>query len=351
MMQRRTIIPAVACFILMMWLSCSRDHLYYDTQARQNVQLNIDWSKTAFMPESKGYNEDNRLNGVTIFAYDSVTHRLAAEFPPNANWQNPEIYLPVGTYNLVAVNDSRAELPSICFNTGVRFEDFRAAVDADTVYTNNYPEYLAVSTLRNVRVADYRDYFYDRPEDHIVYKEAMQVYTVQRPVTKRINITVTVNGMNYCRGMQTSYLTGLSKGVDLSTMQPSKETVVYAFNLVNRAFRENSQSQAVIRQSFNSFSFNEANLKEGNRFELVLNFVLINDELHTVTFDVTGQFEKWLEEHSIDLDLGLDLDLDINLELDVTLPPTIPGGPNDGQSGGIRNETVPWNDITQDITI
>ena len=37
----------------MMLMSCERDHLYYETVGRDKVQINIDWSKTDFAPESK----------------------------------------------------------------------------------------------------------------------------------------------------------------------------------------------------------------------------------------------------------------------------------------------------------
>ena len=80
----------------MMLMSCERDHLYYETVGRDKVQINIDWSKTNFVPESKGYDEENLLNGVTIFAFDSVTHRLVKELPPDPNWQSTVIRLEIG---------------------------------------------------------------------------------------------------------------------------------------------------------------------------------------------------------------------------------------------------------------
>ena len=41
---------------MMTLMSCERDHLYYQTVSRDKVQFDIDWSKTDFAPESKGYN-------------------------------------------------------------------------------------------------------------------------------------------------------------------------------------------------------------------------------------------------------------------------------------------------------
>ena len=72
-MNVRKNIPLLVGLVMMMCQSCSRDHLYYQTVSRDKVKLNIDWSKTAFAPDSRDYDDENRLNGVTIFAFDSVS--------------------------------------------------------------------------------------------------------------------------------------------------------------------------------------------------------------------------------------------------------------------------------------
>ena len=89
-------------------------------------------------------------------------------------------------------------------------------------------------------------------------------------------------------------------------------------------------------------------LKEGETFELTLNFVLVDNTIHTVKTDVTPQFEEWYKEHQIDLDLNLDLDIDVAFEVD--LPPASPTPPED-QNQGMDPETVPWNDIIQEIIL
>ena len=149
-MNRRNSISILLGLVMMTALSCTRDHLYYEARSRNQVQLNIDWSRTAFSSSSRSSDTDNRLNGVTIFAFDSATHRLVAELPPFANWQSPRVSLEPGTYHLIVINDSRAELPAIHFDTEQRFEDFSAFIDVDTVY-KEHPDYLTVSSLRNVR--------------------------------------------------------------------------------------------------------------------------------------------------------------------------------------------------------
>ena len=333
---------------MMTLMSCERDHLYYQTVSRDKVQLNIDWSKTAFSPESKGYDDDNRLNGVTIFAFDSITHRLVEELPPNANYSSPVIRLNPGTYDLILINDSREELPGIRFDTDSAFGDFKAYIDADTVYTD-YPDYLAVSAVRNVSFRpEGKEYFHDMPDEYFRDYVSREINTVQKAVTKKINVKVYVKGMNYCKGMQPSFMTGLSKSVNLSTRKASKETTVYAFNLINREFRNSDYTEAMLTQSFNSFGFNGERLKEGETFELTLNFVLVDNTIHTVKTDVTPQFEEWYKKHQIDLDLNLDLDIDVAFEVD--LPPASPTPPED-QNQGMDPETVPWNDIIQEIIL
>ena len=331
---------------MMTIMSCELDHLYYQTVSRDKVQFDIDWSKTNFAPESKGYDEDNKLNGVTIFAFDSATHKLVTELPPDANWQSPVVKLDQGTYDMVLINDSRVELPSIRFDMESPFEEFSAYTLADTVYADQ-PEYLAVSAVRNVSFhPEKKEYYYDMPEEYYRDYVAQVISTVQKAVTKRINVKVYVKGMNYCKGMQRSYITGLAKSVNLVTRKPSEDDAVYGFNLVNREFRSSDYTEAVLTQSLNCFGFNEAKFGAGDKFELIINFVLVDNSVHTVTADVTEQFEQWYEEHKVDIDLDLDLDIDVDIE--VELPPTVE---DPEETGGFAPETVPWNDIVQDIIL
>ena len=331
---------------MMTIMSCELDHLYYQTVSRDKVQFDIDWSKTNFAPESKGFDEDNQLNGVTIFAFDSATHKLVKELPPDANWQSPVVRLAPGTYDMILINDSREELPSIRFDMEVPFEEFSAYTHADTVYANQ-PEYLAVSAVRNISFhPEKTEYYHDMSEGYYRDYIAQKISTVQKAVTKRINVKVYVKGMNYCKGMQRSYITGLAKSVNLVTRKPSEDDAVYGFNLVNREFRSSDYTEAVLTESFNCFGFNEAKFGAGDKFELIINFVLVDNSVHTVTADVTEQFEQWYEEHKIDLNLDLDLDIDVDIE--VELPPTVE---DPEETGGFAPETVPWNDIVQDIIL
>ena len=318
---------------MMTIMSCELDHLYYQTVSRDKVQFDIDWSKTNFAPESKGFDEDNQLNGVTIFAFDSATHKLVKELPPDANWQSPVVRLAPGTYDMILINDSREELPSIRFDMEAPFEEFSAYTHADTVYADQ-PEYLAVSAVRNISFhPEKTEYDHDMPEGYYRDYIAQKISTVQKAVTKRINVKVYVKGMNYCKGMQRSYLV---------TRQPSKEEAVYGFNLVNREFRSSDYTEAVLTQSFNCFGFNEHKIGTDDKFELTINFVLVDNSIHTVEADVTEQFEQWYEEHRIDLDLDIDVDIEVEL------PPTVE---DPVEAGGMVPETVPWNDIIQEIIL
>ena len=344
-MNVRKSIPIAIGLVMMTCQSCTCDHLYYQTVSRDKVQLNIYWSKTAFVPESRDYDDGNMLNGVTIFAFDSVTHRLVTELPPNPECLSPVIMLAPGTYHLIVINDSREELPAITFNTLQNFDDFSVCTEGDTVYT--FPDYLAVSAVRNVPfLSSETEYHHDMPDGYYTDGVSREFYTVQRAVTKRINVRVYVKGMNYCKGMQASYMTGLAKSVNLVTGKAGTEETLYAFNLINREYRSSDYTEAMLTQSFCSFGFNEENLRLGTKFVMTLNFVLVDNTVHTVTTDVTHQFVEWLEEHSIDL--GLDLDLNIDIALEVELPPAVEA-PED--VGGLDPETVPWNDIEQTIIL
>ena len=334
--------------MVLAYASCSRDHLYYETSLQPNVQLNIDWSQTAFSPSHSSYDPDNPLNGVTIFAYDAATQRLVAEFPPDADWSTPRLRLAPGTYDLVIINDSRYELPTINFSTELPFGDFVASITPDSpgLVSSSYPGYLTSAAVRDVTVKPVEEvYEYYRPDASSGSYVMQEIDVVERAVTKRINIKVNVNGINYCKRMLPSHMTGLSMAANLVTRLPEREKVTYALNLNNRQFKNSTRTEAVLSQTFNSFSFNEDNLREGTRFDITLNFLLVNDKTYTVTADVTPQLEKWLEEHTIDCDL----DLDIDITFDVTLPTVEPDEPDPPSQGGMEPDTDPWNDMTQDI--
>ncbi|MGN1235996.1 MAG: DUF5119 domain-containing protein, partial [Bacteroidaceae bacterium] len=210
MSGRKNIFLGVA-LAMMMFLSCTRDHLYYETIERGNVELIIDWSKTAFVAGNKGHDERNVLNGVTIFVFDAATGRFVEELPPNPDWQSPRFTLAPGTYDLIVINDSRAELPNIKFNLGMSFEDFCAYIESEGEITT-HPDYLTASAVKNVCIpSTHDDYHYDRPDEYYHDYVVEQINTVQMPVTKRVNIRVYVRGMNYCKGMQPSTLTGMAK--------------------------------------------------------------------------------------------------------------------------------------------
>ena len=328
----------------MMLMSCARDHLYYDAKSRDLVQLNIDWSETAFMSEDADYNRDNRLNGVTVMAFDAATGQFVKELPPDVNWKSPKVSLDPGIYNLIVINDSRVELPNINFDTERRYDDFRAYIAVDTVYTE-YPDYLTVSEVEGVEFEPaYRDYFYDQPEEYIHDIVTKEIATVQHPVTKRVNISAYVKGMNYCRGMQPSYITGLSRWVNLSTETPGEDTTVFAYNLVNREYRGSDYTEAMLTQSFNSYSFNPERLRQGGKFEVTLNFVLVNNSIYRVQADVTEQIEQWVKDRAVDGKIYADIDI----YLELALPPT---DPSSSDAEGFVPETLPWNDITQEIIL
>ena len=130
----------------------------------------------------------------------------------------------------------------------------------------------------------------------------------------------------------------------MATREPSHEVAVYAFNLVNRSFHNGGYTEADLSQSFYCFGFNADNLHSAIRFELTINFVLVDNSIFTYKADVKQQLEQWLNDNTA----TANLDLDINLDLEVDLPPT---NPESSEIGGLIPETVPWNDEHQEIVL
>ena len=79
-MKNRNVLHIIIIYIIIISsVACSRDHLYYETLGSSKVQINIDWSKTAFSPDSKGYNDDKQMNEITILDVDYATKHIVQE--------------------------------------------------------------------------------------------------------------------------------------------------------------------------------------------------------------------------------------------------------------------------------
>lgn len=324
---------------MLLFASCSRDHLYYASSDMATVLVETDWSTSGVNP-----------NGVSVFAYNEADGSLYRRFPAVSAQQQCYIMLPEGDYTLVVMNDSPEEFEgTIDFTGSENINTFQARGVKDEQKSNrlaNYlrtrtgeqsgeycivpPDTLAVSVVRGLHLsAQQMDYFYDRPEDNASGKTVMEVKTSPKPVISTVHIKAHVKGLKYARGTTISYLRGVAAGHCPGLEKNTDDQVAQSFILNNRVFDPGSDSDGTITAEFLSFGLT------GNkdcRYYLDINFVLINGESHPLTFDVTDL---------ISVDVSLSMKLSLNLALEIELPEVEGGG---GEGGGFNPGVSEWED-------
>lgn len=349
--MRRLILILQMLLVFALTLSCQRDHLYYAATSTATVHLNVSWDKADISP-----------NGLTVYAYRS-DGSLYRRFDPVSTPASAYISLPVGTYDLVVMNDTPEEFSNtISFEGESSLDSFKArgvvdkertarlqsalalkGTDAQSTPSQDYcivaPDTLAVAVLRNVKVTDgMLDYFYDKPENYINADKALELEVEPQIVISDVHIKVHVKGLKYAKGTTLSYLRGFASGHCIGKEQTCPDGASQAFILNNRKFDDGSGSDGVISASFTTFGLRAG--ADDARYYLDINFVLVNGQTYPLSFDVTDMIE-------VESILNVQLKLRLKLDLEITLPEVIGGGGEDGS--GFHTDVNDWTDIIRDI--
>lgn len=345
---------ALLLCVILLSVSCKRDHLYYEGSNTATVLVNPDWSSSSLQP-----------NGITVFAYNASDGSLYKRFPPVSAQQKCYIKLPKGDYTLVVMNDTPQEFGGrIDFVDQENLRTLQAkgvkdvqrtqklteylktlsnsgsgaeakATSADDMYCIVEPDTLATALYHNLHISQQQiDYFYDRPDDQISEENAIKVDVEPKRVVYKVNIKAHVKGLKYARGTTISFLRGMAGGYMMGLGEHSMEQVAHSFILNHRVFDPGSDSDGTIQASLLAFGM----LGDGNndaKYYLDINFVLINGEPYPLTFDVTDL---------IYIDVTLDLQLTINLNLEIELPEVI-----GEEGGGFDTDVTEWEDEIIDI--
>lgn len=343
-MNKRISLIITVLISMLTFISCSRDHLYLASSDTAQVNLVIDWNKAGISP-----------NGATVFAYNE-DGTLYRQFAPFSNPNMGTIYLPYGHYKLIVMNDTPDELSeSMTFTGKENLSTFRvvgktntgnsSAIRAGTRSNDDrlmvIPDTLAVGYATDVIINEFKkEYFYERPDnDEGIFKLDSTIVITPERVTCATTIKIHVTGLKYAKGSIMSYLSGTSGGYSVGLGEYSPESVSYGFILNNRTFDPGSTTDGTISATINAFGLIETIENGTAKYELTINFVLVNGEVYTMTYDVTNQIDVSLD---VQVQLGLELNLDISL-------PEVVGGDDDNNDNGFMTDVSIWDDIVENI--
>ena len=315
--------------------SCWRDDLYYATVDRATVRIEADWTPARLTP-----------NGVSAFVLDS--NGAAFDVVRSNDSRKVDLSLPEGSYSVVVLNNTLDEYRNIESAGTDRLETFalmgRAVSPNFTTLGGGTraesfigePDTVAGSVVRNIEVTRKMiEYFRTKP--HGMEPAPAAVYqTAPTRIISVADIRVHVKGLKYAAGAPRTHLKNLSGGYYLDSDKPHSLQVCHEFVLNNKRVDPDNYKLATITKQLISFGPEKANGKCLNDHQLVMNFILVNGETHTVSLNV-----KDLIETSHD---GVQTVHKIRAE--VTLPEAIGNG-----DGVFHPEVEEWEEIETELPI
>lgn len=309
--------------ILLLNTSCCFDDLYYENDANCHIRLNIDWSKI-----------DTRLNGASVYIY----HRdgsLYKVLPPHPNPYTLDLVLPKGHYDLVVHNNTPYELPNLNFGGHEHAETFRVSPvkNQNTRYDLRSvlePDVIGLAHLSDLEVTEAMiDYYPYKPDSwkNRIYKD----FTLSaEPVLHEVEIIAHVQFLSSVAGAPPSELQNMAGGVMMMTKEKYDESLDYHFILNGRKFDSGSTTNGTISKKLKCFGFRE---NQQERYRLLMNFKLVNGDLHPIIIDVTDKIEK------------MD-DFKYRIRIECSLPEMSGGG---GGDSGFDPDVEDWENVDVDV--
>ncbi|MEG1564221.1 MAG: DUF5119 domain-containing protein [Bacteroides sp.] len=305
--------------LLLLLVSCQRDHLYYKNSERALIQVNMDWSKAGVTP-----------NGATIIAYhtDGTLFQL---FPYLNNPHSSCISLPEGNYQLLVHNDVPDEYKFIDFLGMDHLHTLEARIRE-----KGTPDTLAVALLTNVVVTPQMiDYYYNRPDEERT-EAVNKLYATPARVITLVKVRAHVKGLCYAASAPKALLRNMAAGYLLGIGQASDVPFHFPFVINNRKYDQGSQKDGVIHNSFSSFGLRPQTKNEKNRYFIDLDVTLINGAKYPLSVEVTDQM-KVTNDGKQEV---------INIWMELELPEVIGGGTGDG---AFDTDVEEWNDVEIEI--
>lgn len=317
--------------------SCDRDPLYYATADTATMRFNVDWSGADLSP-----------NGVTAFIYKNTTGDVLRLRETSSNPNCIDLELPVGTYDIIFVNDTEAELDNVNYGGTFVQSTFKAyaTTGSESKFKTGFgqrqglftgeSDLLAKGVVRNVIVTPSEiEYHKTRPSDYqpVIVKE-FQV--VPERVSEVLHIEVEVLNIGSAAAAPLSNLTNMALGCFMDNDQRLDDNVTIEFSLNKRTLDKTNTNVGVISREFFTFGLHDHITKANRPHTLLMHFQLTNGETYQVALDVTDSINT---EHS-------DINTVHTIRGKVELPVVI------GNGGGPFNpELEEWEDTIVELPV
>lgn len=240
--MKRAIGGLLFAVMILSYGSCSRDHLYYETNRCALIQIEIDWEARTHLDP----------NGVSAYVYDSNGDRFSnviLSSDPN----NVYLKLPLGDYSVVFHNNSISELSGVHLTGSGKLDDFSIHANEasyepifdklDNELFVNEPDEVASYTLRNLHVGkDDIQYHYYKPDLAYNKQEVSQKIHIEPDhIVHVTRIMAYMDGAEFSSTKKPkAVLHGMSGGYYFGAECTSDENVMEEFdvNIVSRGVED-----------------------------------------------------------------------------------------------------------------
>ena len=319
--------------------SCDRDRLYYASGEQGFVRLNIDWKPSRLEP-----------NGTSAYVFDSESGEAVCKCLISSDPNSIDVPLYPGKYDILVINNTEEELAAIDFVDIDNLNAFRAVISA-----NKEPKYanllsktggdasyrtecgiLASALARDIEITPKDIHYYTEKPKTESHEINQTIAVTPERQTELIDIEIKVMNITSAAGAPRSHLTAMCERMNMEKSTKYGNGITYEFVLNNKRVDPDNYKLATITKKLVTFGPEKINNKCVNNHQLIMNFILVNGETHTVTLNV-----KNLIETSYD---GLQTVHKIRAE--ITLPEAIGNG-----DGVFDPDIEEWEEIETELPI
>ena len=321
--------------------SCNRDRLYYAMEEQGFVRLNVNWQPTQLNP-----------NGMSVYVFDHENGKAIGKCQISSDPNTMDIALPVGKFDLLVINNTEEELATLNFTGTTNLATFKACLaakekplysnllsKAEGTTRNTYLtecDILASALTRNVEITPQDIHYFKEKPAAGAYEISRTVEVIPERRTELIDIEIKVTNITSAAGAPRSHLTAMCEGVNMETASKYGNSVTHEFVLNNKRMDPDNHKVGTISKKLVSFGPEQENDACVNRHQLVMHFVLVNGETHTVTLDVRDLIKTSHDEtqrvHKI--------------RAEITLPEAIGNG-----AGVIDPDIEEWEEMETELPI
>lgn len=298
--------------LLLSWvvISCERQTLECEYIRTIGIPVHIDWSVAQIKPQN-----------VSLLIYDKKTKKLITEhcFANNNKDIQTMVYLPVGKYTVVAINELRNEIDYVKIGGYQNLSTLKAyPVENYQKQTDEYhslylsePDMLAFAVVRNMDLTNYdvdeTSYLPMHAKNAKEKRKKIEEQNIRRPIcldlmnmvakplVGKCEINIYINNIKSARFPILANLRNLSTGYLFDKDENEQNFGAFRFNMSDSMKRLQNNTTGIISASFSTFGL------YGNRFSiadqpkkspLMLDvLIMLTDQQKTIkryTLDVTN---------------------------------------------------------------